>query len=42
MPVQPGRESRFAAKGSNLPKQLKKCFLGQIFGLGGIGNHAQT
>ena len=41
-PMQPRREGRLTAKCSDLPKQLQERFLGEIFRLGRIRDHAQT
>lgn len=40
--MQPRRESRFSAKGRDLAKELEERFLGKVFGLCGVGRHAQT
>ena len=40
--MQPGGESRVAAKGSDLAMELKEGLLGEIFGFGNVADHAQT
>ncbi len=40
--LQPSRESRFAAEGSNLAIHLKEGFLRQFFGFGCVSHHAQA
>ena len=41
-PVQPGGKGRVAPERRNLPVQLKKCLLGQIFSLRNVAHHAQA
>ena len=40
--MQPGSKCRFPAKAANLPKQLDKNFLREIFGLDHVSGHAQA
>src|SRR5260370_35908622 len=40
--MEPGRKGRLAAEGPNLPEELQKSFLHQVFRIGWVINHAQA
>jgi hypothetical protein len=40
--MQPRRERRLTAEGSNLAEQLQECFLCQVLGFGGVRGHTKT